>query len=153
MPDEAFDQDAWLTRIGYDGPRAPTLETLQALIAAHSRAIAYESIDVLLDRPPKLDLASLQGKMIAGQRGGYCFEQNILFRAGLRSLGYEVTSLQARVVRGLEIDAPRPMLHIVLCVPPFRCRNAIATRSITSTSRPVSSRKTPAWESDARGIW
>ena len=116
MPDEAFDQDAWLTRIGYDGPRAPTLETLQALIAAHSRAIAYESIDVLLDRPPKLDLASLQGKMIAGQRGGYCFEQNILFRAGLRSLGYEVTSLQARVVRGLEIDAPRPMLHIVLRV-------------------------------------
>ena len=95
MPDEAFDQDAWLTRIGYDGSRAPTLDTLQALIAAHSKAIAYESIDVLLDRPPKLDLASLQAKMIAGGRGGYCFEQNILFRGGLRSLGYKVTSLQA----------------------------------------------------------
>ena len=38
----------------------------------------------------------------------------MLFREGLRSLGYEVTSLQARVVRGLEIDAPRPMLHMVL---------------------------------------
>ena len=116
MPDEVFDQDAWLTHIGYDGSRAPTLDTLQALIAAHSKAIAYESIDVLLDRPPKLDLASLQAKMIAGGRGGYCFEQNILFRGGLRSLGYNVTSLQARVVRGLEIDAPRPMLHIVLRV-------------------------------------
>lgn len=51
--------------------------------------------------------------MIAGGRGGYCFEQNMLFRGGRRSLGYKVTSLQARVVRGLEIDAPRPMLHMV----------------------------------------
>jgi N-hydroxyarylamine O-acetyltransferase len=116
MSDEAFDQDAWLTRIGYDGSRAPTLETLQAVTGAHSAAIAYESIDVLLDRPPKLDLASLQAKMVAGGRGGYCFEQNMLFRGGLRSLGYKVTSLQARVVRGLEIDAPRPMLHMVLRV-------------------------------------
>ena len=111
---EAFDQDAWLKRISYKGPSTPSLETLQALVAAHSGAIAYESIDVLLGRPPKLDLASLQTKMIVGGRGGYCFEQNMLFRGGLRSLGYKVTSLQARVVRGLEIDAPRPMLHMVL---------------------------------------
>ena len=114
MSDEDFDQDAWLARVGYDGPRTPNLETLQALVSAHSSAIAYESIDVLLDRPPKLDLRSLQDKMIAGGRGGYCFEQNMLFRGGLRSLGYKVTSLQARVVRGLDIDAPRPMLHMVL---------------------------------------
>lgn len=114
MSDIAFDQDAWLARIGYADSRAPTVETLQALVAAHSHAIAYESIDVLLDRPPKLDLASLQRKMIGGGRGGYCFEQNILFRSGLLSLGYNVTSLQARVVRGLEIDAQRPMFHMVL---------------------------------------
>jgi N-hydroxyarylamine O-acetyltransferase len=52
--------------------------------------------------------------MIASGRGGYCFEQNMLFRGGLRSLGFNVTSLQARVVRGLAIDAPRPMFHMVL---------------------------------------
>jgi N-hydroxyarylamine O-acetyltransferase len=74
MSYETFDQDAWLARIEYSGPRTPTLETLQALIAAHSASIDYESIDVLLDRPPKLDLASLQEKMIHGGRGGYCFE-------------------------------------------------------------------------------
>jgi len=92
MSDEVFDVDAWLTRIGYGGSRAPTLETLRALIALHSSVIAYESIDVLLHRPPQLDIASLQEKMIAGGRGGYCFEQNMLFRGGLRSLGYNVTS-------------------------------------------------------------
>jgi len=73
MSEEAFDQDAWLARIGYTGLRTPTLQTLQGLVAAHSRSIAYESIDVLLDRPPKLDLASLQAKMIAGRCGGLRF--------------------------------------------------------------------------------
>ena len=116
MSEGDFDQDRWLARIGYYGSRAPTLETLKALVSAHSSAIAYESIDVLLDRPPRLDLRSLQDKMIAGGRGGYCFEQNMLFRGALRSLGYDVTSLQARVVRGLEIDAARPMFHMVLRV-------------------------------------
>jgi N-hydroxyarylamine O-acetyltransferase len=116
MSEAGFDQDAWLTRIGYEGSRTPTLATLRGLVDAHSAAISYESIDVLLDRPPKLDLASLQAKMIAKRRGGYCFEQNMLFRGGLRSLGFNVTSLQARVVRGLAIDAPRPMFHMVLKV-------------------------------------
>jgi N-hydroxyarylamine O-acetyltransferase len=116
MSESGFDQDAWLKRIGYRGSRAPTLETLRGLVDAHSAAISYESIDVLLDRAPKLDLASLQQKMIGKLRGGYCFEQNFLFRGGLLSLGFDVTSLQARVVRGLAIDAPRPMLHMVLQV-------------------------------------
>lgn len=116
MADEQFDTDAWLSRIGYVGSRKPTLENLGAMVTAHAMAIAYESIDVLLDRPPSLDPVSLQSKMIAGGRGGYCFEQNMLFRAGVRSLGYKVTSLQARVVRGLAVDAPRPMLHMVLRV-------------------------------------
>ena len=70
MSEDEFDQDGWLARIGYHGSREPTLETLNALVSAHSSAIAYESIDVLLDRPPKLDLRSLQDKMIAGGRGG-----------------------------------------------------------------------------------
>jgi N-hydroxyarylamine O-acetyltransferase len=116
MSAEGFDRNAWLDRIGYRGPRDPTLAVLRELVYAHATAISYESIDVLLDRAPKLDLESLQRKMIAHRRGGYCFEQNMLFRGGLRSLGFDVTSLQARVVRGLAIDAPRPMLHMVLQV-------------------------------------
>ena len=116
MPDDLFDQDAWLDRIGYAGSRTPTLATLRGLVAAHSSAISYESIDVSLGRGAKLDLASLQWKMIGGRRGGYCFEQNMLFRGGLRSLGFDVTSLQVRTVRGLSIDARRPMFHMVLQV-------------------------------------
>jgi N-hydroxyarylamine O-acetyltransferase len=54
--------------------------------------------------------------LITNKRGGYCFEQNMLFRAGLRSLGYRITSLQGRVIRGLAIDAPRPAIHMLLQV-------------------------------------
>lgn len=40
----------------------------------------------------------------------------MLFREGLRSIGYDVTSLQGRVVRGMAIDAPRPAIHMLLKV-------------------------------------
>ncbi len=70
----------------------------------------------MLGRPPRLDVPTLQNKMIISGRGGYCFEQNMLFRAGLRSFGYRITSLQGRVVRGLAIDAPRPAIHMLLKV-------------------------------------
>ena len=116
MIDAQFDQSAWLRRIGYSGSLAPTLETLNGLILAHSHSISYETLDIMLGRPPKLDVASLQSKIIINKRGGYCFEQNMLFRAGLRSLGYQITSLQGRVVRGLAIDAQRPAIHMLLQV-------------------------------------
>src|SRR5581483_3179014 len=116
MSDMPFDQKAWLERIRYSGTVAPTLETLNRLIFAHAHSISYETMDIMLGRPPKLDVATLQRKMIVDKRGGYCFEQNMLFRAGLRSLGYRITSLQGRVIRGLAIDAQRPAIHMLLQV-------------------------------------
>jgi N-hydroxyarylamine O-acetyltransferase len=116
MPNEAFDQKAWLVRIGWDGPLIPTFDGQNWLVAAHAYAIAYESLDITMGRTPRLDLVSLQNKMIGRNRGGYCLEQNMLFRAGLRSIGFDVTSLQGRFVRGLAIDAPRPAIHMVLQV-------------------------------------
>ncbi len=116
MSDDAFDVDAWLDRIGLRGRHAPTLATLRAVVAAHSATIPFENIDVLLGRPPKLDLDSLQQKMIAGGRGGYCFEQNILLRAGLTALGFRVSGLLARVIRGQAADASGPATHMMLRV-------------------------------------
>jgi N-hydroxyarylamine O-acetyltransferase len=116
MPEKAFDQQAWLDRIGYSGPLAPTLATLNRLVFLHAHAISYETLDIMLGRPPRLDVPTLERKMIAGRRGGYCFEQNMLFRAGLRALGYQITSLQGRVIRGMAIDAPRPAIHMLLQV-------------------------------------
>ena len=88
MEDDAFDTDAWLRRIGLERPLPPTLGTLHAVVAAHATTIPFENIDVLLGRVPLLDLASLQRKIVAGGRGGYCFELNTLLRAGLTKLGF-----------------------------------------------------------------
>lgn len=116
MSSVVFDREGWLRRVGYDGPCEPTLAALRGVVAAHATTISYETIDPLLGLPPKLEVAALQQKMVVGGRGGYCFEQNMLFRAGLQSLGFVVTSPQARVVRNLAVDAERPALHMVLRV-------------------------------------
>lgn len=116
MSEDAFDCQGWLDRIGYTGPLEPTRAVLDRLILAHATTVAYETLDIMLGRTPRLDLGALQEKMIRGGRGGYCFEQNTLFREGLRALGYRITSLQGRFVRGLAIDAPRPAIHMLIRV-------------------------------------
>lgn len=114
MSETFFDLDAYLDRIGLSGRPDPTVATLRVVVAAHCAAIPYENIDVLLGRPPKLDLDSLQAKMVRGKRGGYCFEQNMLLRAGLRALGFTATGMLSRVVRGFPPDAPRFAAHMVV---------------------------------------
>ncbi len=111
---DALDLDAYLRRIGHQGAREPTLATLEALHLAHATHIPFENLDILLGRPIRIDLESLQAKLVAGGRGGYCFEQNTLFAAVLRALGFEVTLLAARVRFGATRILPRT--HMVLKV-------------------------------------
>jgi N-hydroxyarylamine O-acetyltransferase len=101
-----IDLDAYLRRIGYAGPREPTLEVLASLHALHPAAIPFENLDPLLGRPVSLELEALQAKLVGQRRGGYCFEQNALFRAGLEALGFAVTPLIARVVWMAPPDRP-----------------------------------------------
>jgi N-hydroxyarylamine O-acetyltransferase len=111
-----LDVDAYLKRIGYLGPRSATLATLQGLQESHPRAIPFENIDTLLGRPVLLDLESLQRKLVQGRRGGYCFEQNLLFKHVLGALGFEVAALSARVVWERPIEELRARTHMVLLV-------------------------------------
>jgi N-hydroxyarylamine O-acetyltransferase len=113
---DRLDLDAYLTRIGYRGPRDATIDTLDALHLAHATSIPFENLDILLGRAIRLDLESLQRKLIAERRGGYCFEQNLLFATVLETLGFEVTLLSARVRYGATVVRPRThMLLLVTC--------------------------------------
>src|ERR1700678_4576246 len=51
----SMDIDAYLSRINYTGPRTPTYETLAGVLRAHIANIPFESFDVLLGRPIRLD--------------------------------------------------------------------------------------------------
>ena len=97
MNPSAADLAAYLERIDQRVPLRPDYATLATLHLAHASHIPFENLDVLAGRTIRLDLASLQAKLVAGGRGGYCFEHNLLFAAMLRRLGFPVRQLAARV--------------------------------------------------------
>ncbi len=112
--DATIDLDAYLARIGYLGERGPTVETMRGLHRAHATHIPFENLDVLLGRPIRLDLESLQAKLVRARRGGYCFEHNLLFAAALEQLGFRVTRLSARVRHGTDRILPRTHMLLLL---------------------------------------
>lgn len=110
----SFNLEAYLQRIGYAGQRAPTLDTLRVLVARHTDAIAFENLNPVLGWPVKLDVASLQQKLVRDGRGGYCFEQNLLLRHALETLGFRVTGLEAGVLWNASTDAIPARTHMLL---------------------------------------
>ena len=110
------DLEAYFARIAYTGPRDVTLATLTAIHQHHARAIPYENLDVLLGRAISIDLAAIEQKLVHARRGGYCFEQNALLRDVLRSLGFPVTQLIARVRWQIPADVTTALVHMVLRV-------------------------------------
>lgn len=112
-----FDLHAYLTRIGYVGPRTATIATLEAVHALHPAAIPFENLNPLLGWPVALDIDSVQAKLVSGGRGGWCFEHNTLFRHALEALGFSVTSLAARVLWNAQPNSPiGPRSHMLLLV-------------------------------------
>ena len=107
-PAEAVDLQAYCRRIGYGGPLEPTLKTLRALQAHHVAAIPFEAIDVLLDRRIDISPAAVDAKLIAGRRGGYCYEQNGLLKRVLTAIGFEVDPVVGSVRWQASPGAPPP---------------------------------------------
>jgi N-hydroxyarylamine O-acetyltransferase len=92
--------DPYLRRIGATAPASATVDALRALHLAHRQSILFENLDIQRGRPILLDLDALERKLVAGGRGGYCFEHNTLFAAALRECGFAPATLLARVRRG-----------------------------------------------------
>jgi N-hydroxyarylamine O-acetyltransferase len=134
-----IDLDAYLARIGYDGPRTATLETLRAIHGLHPAAIPFENLDPLLGRPVPLDAASLERKMVRGRRGGYCFEQNLLFAHALRALGFTVEGLAGRVLlnrpEGVVTGRSHAVLKVILPEGPHICDVGFGSMTLTVPMR------------------
>lgn len=112
----AFDLSAYLERIGYQDEPSPDLATLASIVLGHAQSIAFENLDPFLGRPVALDPASLQAKLVAGGRGGYCFEHNLLLAHALRAAGFRTTGLAARVLWKRPRGEPPPRTHMLLRV-------------------------------------
>jgi N-hydroxyarylamine O-acetyltransferase len=107
--------EAYFRRIDYAGPRQPTLAALRALHYAHLLAVPFENLDIHLGRPIVLDETRLFEKIVEQGRGGFCYEQNGLFAAALRAMGFSVTLLEARV-NARDWDSGTPFDHLALLV-------------------------------------
>lgn len=86
-----MDVDAYLERIGLSRRPAPTLAALQRLHRAHLCAIPYEDIDIQLGRRVTNERPAVFEKIVAGRRGGWCYEMNGIFGWALGELGFDVT--------------------------------------------------------------
>lgn len=116
MLDAGFDLNRYMARIGLAAGHEPSLELLRMVVARHTATIPFENLDINLGRPIRIDIASVQAKLVGSRRGGYCFEQNTLLKAALEALGFHAESLMARVVRGGAADAIRARSHMLLRV-------------------------------------
>lgn len=114
--------NAYLQRIGYDGPLNPSYATLRGLHRAHLLNITYENLDIHRGRTLSLDENAIFDKLVTARRGGWCYEMNGLFAWALRELGFAVTLLAGTVNRPiqgssaegnhliLKVDLDRPYL-------------------------------------------
>jgi N-hydroxyarylamine O-acetyltransferase len=112
----SIDLDRYFARLGYGGPGAADLRTLERLHALHAEKIAFENLSPFLGEPVRLDFASLQEKLLERGRGGWCFEHNLLFSQVLMELGFAVTRLAARVRWNVPANVVTSRSHMLMLV-------------------------------------
>jgi N-hydroxyarylamine O-acetyltransferase len=101
-----MDVAAYLERIRYTGLTTPDLECLFQIHRAHLLAVPFENLDISQKQQIVCDEGAFVRKIVEGRRGGFCYEMNGAFAALLRSLGFRVTLLSARVPRAHGSEGP-----------------------------------------------
>lgn len=109
-----MEPEAYFQRIGFDGSQDASLSTLQELHSLHSQAIPFENLDAFLSREVSVQPQEVFHKLVVQGRGGYCFEQNLLFATMLKQLGFTVSEHAARVVWRSQDKTQIPRTHMLL---------------------------------------
>ena len=106
--------EKYLKRINIDNC-SDSLTDLRKLQQSHLVNIPFENLDVVVGRPINLDFDHLFDKIISRNRGGYCFELNILYSFLLKALGFSPKPVLGRVwLRNPEEIPPRNHLaHLI----------------------------------------
>lgn len=106
-----FDLSRYLGRLGLQGQ--PSLAELHR---AHVARILFENLDPLVGIPVSLDPDAIARKLVDNDRGGYCFEHNLLLQRALEALGAKVEPILARVRNGQPAGVVNPLTHLLLRV-------------------------------------
>lgn len=106
--------DRCLERIAYDGSLENNIETLKALKLAFLYSVPFENLDIHLGREITLSLDKIYRKLVEEERGGFCYECNMLFYAMLEQLGFKVSYLAATMLTAIAMG--RDFDHMALAV-------------------------------------
>jgi N-hydroxyarylamine O-acetyltransferase len=107
----------YLNYLQFQGSIEPSIKLLGQLQTKHLHTIPYENLDVALKRGISFAIPDLFQKIIVQQRGGNCFELNILYSWLLRELGFSVTNRYAQFWRNMDANTPLedvPMHQLLL---------------------------------------
>lgn len=111
-----FNINGYFSRIGYAGNHEPTLETLRHIQRHHAQSIPFENLNPFLRIPVDLNIDSLYEKLVLNKRGGYCFEHNLILMEALRTIGFTVRGLAARVLWNAPEGVVTPRGHMLLLI-------------------------------------
>ncbi len=112
---ESFQRNRYLRRLGMTASPPVTLSGLVALQYAHLRSIPFENLDIRKGLPVGFSQVEAVEKIVHRGRGGFCYELNSAFSDLLKSLGFKVEMLSARVATGAGGFGP-PFDHLILLV-------------------------------------
>ncbi len=90
---------AYLDRIGYTGPVAPTLECLNGIHRCQALSVPYEALDILFGRTVDRDVQRIFDRVVTKKRGGWCYELHELLAWALREIGFRVRLVTAGIHR------------------------------------------------------
>lgn len=116
MTSVEMDLGKYLARIGFTGPAEPSLEVMRTLHTCHLLSVPFEDLTVHSGGRVQLDLPLLYDKIVNHRRGGFCYENNSLFRWLLTELGFQVTILSGQVKNRFTGCYGPPFDHFILLV-------------------------------------
>ncbi|XP_018605172.2 arylamine N-acetyltransferase, pineal gland isozyme NAT-10-like [Scleropages formosus] len=90
--------DEYFERICFKGPvHRADLDTLNRVHMNHVLSIPFENLSIHCGEWITMDLDVIYDKIVRKGRGGWCFENNLLFSWVLKQMGYTFTMLGSRV--------------------------------------------------------
>ena len=88
-------------------PSKASLQLVENIQKKHLETFSFNNIAVLLKQNISLSIDDILNKIVKNNLGGYCFEHNKLMYEVLKSLGFEVRILIAKVINNQNVDTPR----------------------------------------------
>ncbi|NXM27159.1 ARY2 protein, partial [Oxyruncus cristatus] len=112
-----MDIKEYFARISYRGSHnKPDLGTMSDIFQHHIQAVPFENLSIHCGERIELDLEATYNKIVRKKRGGWCMENNHLLSWVLKTLGYDVTLLGAKVFVPEHDAYPEEIDHLLLKV-------------------------------------